>query len=326
MTARIGYKSYVGFGLETSLATAAQPTTYVEYNSESFQKEITEQVIEAINGTRVPTKRVTMEESVGGSFEVPMVPLMELTLFKHLSGWNFSTTALSTGAYVHTFKIDNILSHTSLTFQVARDTANTSATYNYTGCKVNSAGFNVSVGGLLMGSFDVMGVNMVGANTIGTASYGTNNPYTFKEATIAIGSISSVATTVCVDSWSCSINQALIEDRCLGSALRDRIEPGMAEVTGEISMRYEDESMLNYFLNKSRVYISATFDSGVTIGATTATHKIVFKTYKSYFNGTVPNVGGASEILKHSMPYRAIREDSSVGALVIEVTSSQETP
>lgn len=324
MTARMGYTTYLGFGVETSLGTANQtPSTYVEYNSESFQKEITEQVIEAINGTRVPTKRVTMEESVGGSFEAPMVPLMELTLFKHLSGCQV-TTVTGTGIYTHTFVLDTIASNTSLTFQVCRDTNATGTTMNYTGCRVNSANFSVSVGGLLMGSFDIMGIDAATATAAGTASYGTHNPYTFKDATISIGSGSAAAaTSSCVDNWSISINQALVEDRCLGSAVRQRIEPGMLEITGDFNMRYEDNTIMDVYLNKTKANITATF-TGPSITAV-ANHSITFKAYNTYFNGSMPNVGSAGEIIKHSIPYRAIREDASVGALVITVVTSAAT-
>ena len=324
MTARMGYTTYLGFGVETSLGTAQQtPSTYVEYNSESFQKEFTEQVIEAINGTRLPTKRVTLDESVSGSFEAPMVPLMELTLFKHLSGCNYSTVT-GTGIYTHTFIVDTIASNTSLTFQICRDTNATGTTMNYTGCRVSSANFSVSAGGLLSGSYDLMGVDVATATAAGTASYGTENPYTFKDATISIGSGSAAAvSSSCVDNWSISINQALVEDRCLGSAVRQRIEPGMAEITGDFNMRYEDNTIMDVFLNQTKANITATFE-GPSISAT-ENHSITFKAYNAYFNGSMPNVGSAGEIIKHTIPYRAIRESAVAGALEIKVVTTAAT-
>ena len=324
MARKLGYKSYVGFGEESSLGTFAAPEVYIEYNSESMQKEINEQVIEAVNGTRTPTKRVTLEETAGGGFSYPVVIGTELKLFRHLSGCNYSMSTVTAGVYQFTFKIDTVSSQTSLSMQICRDTSDTDSTYNYTGCKCNTANIGISVGNLLACDIDLMCVDMASADTISTASYNSNNPYTFKDATINIGDNSGAATATSLTDWSVSLGQQLIEVNELGSATRVAIEEGMLDVTGEMSMSYQDQSQLNRFLNKTKTYIEAEFDSGVTITGA-YNHSITFKSYNSYYNGSVPNIGSANEIISQSIPWRSIRENSSNGVMEIVVQTSANT-
>jgi len=325
MTCKIGYKSYVGFGEESSLGTAAQPSNFVEFNSESFQKEIEEKLVEAINGGRQYEKRVTLNESVSGSLEFPLVPGNILKILRNVSGSNPTPSTLATGVYSYAFVFNEVDTNTSLTFQVCRDTSDTASSYNYTGCRVNSASFNVGVNDLLNCSVEFMGIEQATADTITTASYRTHNPYTFVNGTIKLGDNKTAATaTASFDSFQVQMANNLIEDRGIGSALRTCIQPGMQDITYELNARYEGNSITNRFLNGTKTYISAEFDSAVSIDATYF-HKITIESYNCYFNGTVPNVGGASDILKQALPLRAIEEDASVGSMVITVVTDQDT-
>jgi hypothetical protein len=324
MTAKIGYQSYIGWGEETSLGTAVQPTKYIQYNSESMVKEIAEQNIEAINGTNQFQKRVRLNEDVSGSIEYPVVPGDVLQVLNHLSGGNVTTTNPSTGVFQYEFVFKAISTLTSLTLQVARDTADTDTSYNYTGCRVSSQTFNVAIGELLNGTSEFMGVDQESANTISTASYTDLNPYTFKDGTISIGNTDADATSTCIDTFNLNIANNLLEDRCIGSATRTVIEPGMQDVTMELTARYEDNSFYNRFLNGTKTYVSALFESDSITGHTTK-HSLKFEAWNCYYNGSTPNIGSASEIIKTSYPIRAIYEDASVGTLKVTVITDIAT-
>ena len=54
-------------------------------------------------------------------------------------------------------------------------------------------------------------------------------------------------------------------------------------------------------------------------------HTVTFESYNTYFNGSVANIGGPSEIIKQALPLRAIKEDGSVGSLVVTVRTDQAT-
>ena len=324
MTAKIGYKSYVGLGEEATFGTAVQPTSYIEFNSESFKKEVAEILVTAINGGRQYEKRVLGSETAGGSVAFPLVPNTILKLFKHVTGDAGTVSTLASGVYQWTFVANELSTNTSLTWQVCRDTGDTASTYNYTGSKAASVDFNVSTGDILNCSADFMCKDQVAANTIGTASFQTFSPYTFRHGTIKVADTKGAATAVAVDTWGLKIGNNLLEDGQIGSATRAVIEPGMQDVTYDVNARYEDSSFINRFLNGTKTYVSAIFDSGVTISST-YTHQITFESYNCYFNGTMPNIGSAGEILKHALPIRAIQEDPSVGSLVITVVSNLAT-
>ena len=115
-----------------------------------------------------------------------------------------------------------------------------------------------------------------------------------------------------------TINNNLLEDRSIGGKNRDRIEPGMQDITFDMTARFEAMSHVNMFLNQTKTYFSAEFTSTVSIDATYF-HKITVEAYNCYFNGTTPNIGSAGEIIKHPLPLRAVYEDASVGSLVIKV-------
>jgi hypothetical protein len=96
----------------------------------------------------------------------------------------------------------------------------------------------------------------------------------------------------------------------------------MQDITYELNMRYEDNTMYNRFLNGTKTYIKAIF-TGASITAV-ANHTVTFESFNCYANGTTPNIGGA-DIIKHSIPFRAIREDASVGSLKVTVITDSAT-
>jgi hypothetical protein len=325
MVAKIGYKSYLGFEDETTFGTAVQPADYLEYNSESLSLEITEQNIEAINGSRQYTKRVRLDRNAGGGIDFPLVPGSILKQMRHLSGDAGTISTLVAGAeFSWTFVFNDLNTNSSFTFQACRDTGDTSTTFNYTGSKINTADFTVDSGGVLNTALDIMSKDQVAADTISTASFQALNPYTFVDGTISVGNSTSVATVASVNNFSLNVANNLLENRSLGDATRDCIEPGMQDITGSVNMKYEDNIQLNRFLNNTRSYLKAEFDTGVTI-STTNTHKVTFEMFNCYFNGTTPNIGAASEIIRHDLPFRSIFDAASSGSLKVTIVTNQAT-
>lgn len=318
--AKVGYKTYVGFGQEATFGTAVAPVKYVEYNSEGFKVEIEELLNDAINGTPQYKKRLRGNKTITGSVEFPLVPGSEL-IFLDSAFSLLSRTTLTTGVYKYVFGGRSSVMDTGsqLTFQVCRDTADTLSTFNYTGCKVGDISFNCAVNETLKCSVNVTGKDEVAANTISTAAYRTYNPYYFKGATVSIANSISVTTVACIDSWSVNVTNNLLTDRCLdGSTTVSLIEGGMQDITYDMSGRYIDNGNYNRFLNGTPTYIKADFDTGVTI-ASTYTHKITFESYNAYFNGSTPNVGSAGDLIKQSINARAIFDTASTSSILISV-------
>lgn len=321
----LGYQSAIGFGEETSLATAAAPTDWIKYSSEGFTKTFNESLDETINGSREIDDRVTMEEPVDGNVAFPMRPVMgEAKLFKHLAGNNYTKTSLTTGVFQYDFVIGAVTTSTSLSWTKVINNALTSTVFRYTGQRCGSASFETSVGGMLNASMDFMGVDVEAYNTLPTASYSSNSPYTFKNATLKIGNDDGDATSTCVDSATFNFAGNLIEDYCLGSASRSAIEDGSLDINGTFNAKYNsDNAILNRFLNQTKTYIECEYDSGVTISGA-YTHKITFKCYNCYFNGSMPQIGGRDEIIKHEIPFKAIKESATYGSMLVTLITSTD--
>lgn len=319
---KIGYRTYVGLADEASFGTFVAPTDFIEYSSEEFKEEIDEILVEAINGTAQYKKRLTGNKSVSGSVEFPLVPGSALKFFKNAIG-SVTTTTLTTGVYQHVLvsRINDI--DKSLSFQVARDTSDTSSVLNYTGCKCNSMALNVNVNDMLIASAEFMGQNVSAANTIGTASYQTAAPFIFKNGTIKIGGTSADATTTTFESLGITINNNLIDDRVIGSNLVDVIAAGMQDVEIELTKRFDDNTLYQRFTAGTKTYISAEF-TGLTISGAYV-HSVKLEAFNCYFNGDVGNVGSAGDLVKSTYPIRAIYEDASVGALKVTIVSSVAT-
>ena len=320
---KVGYLSYVGFAEESVFGTGVPPTGFIEYNSEGFKKDIAEKLVDAINGTQHYKKRVQMEVNQSGSISFPLVPGMALRLLKDGIGDAITTTSLAAGVFQYKF-IAGINSLTSLSFECGRNTADTTSVMRYTGSVIDSIKFAANLGGFLQVDVSTKGRDEVLTNSITTASYRTLNPYTFVNGSIKVGDNSGVATSPSVDAWSLQVKNNVQEVRAIGSNLVQAFTPGMQDVTYDLTTTWQDNTLYNRFLNGTASYVYALFDNLQTI-ASTYTHQIKFESFKCYFNGTTPNVGGPSSILKASYPIRSIFNDGSSTTLLITVQTDVAT-
>ena len=324
MVNKIGYQSYVGYCDEASFGTSINPTGFVEYNSESFKKDITEKLIDAINGTVHYKKRVTLDQKVGGSISFPLVPGAALRLLKDGIGDAITQTVVVSGVYKYVF-IAGITSLTSMSIETGRNTTDTSSSMRYTGCCIDSLKFSASLNNLLMVDVAFKGQDEIFCNTISTASYRTLNPYTYVNGSIKIGDSSASNSLPVVETWNLEVKNNLQEIRQIGSSKVAAFVPGMQDVTYDITAQWNDNYLYNRFVNGTQSYLYAKFDNGQTIGTTTYTNTIQFESFKCYFNGSTPNVSSGTDILKASYPIRSIWNDGSSTTLLITVQTDVAT-
>ena len=324
MVNKIGYQSYVGYAEEVTFGTGVAPTGFAEYNSEGFKKEITEKLIDAINGTQHYKKRVTLDQKISGSLSFPLVPGMALRLIKNGIGDAITQTSVTTGVYKYVF-IAGITSLTSMSFECGRNTADSTSIMRYTGNVIDSIKFSANLNALLMVDVSMKGYDEVITNSITTASYRTLNPYTFVNGSIKIGDNGSSNSLPTVDSWALEVKNNIQEIRQIGSNKPAAFVPGMQDITYNVSAFWNDNYLYNRFINGTTSYVYAKFDNGQTIGSTTYTNSIQFESFKCYFNGTTPNVGSATDLLKASYPIRSIWNDGSSTTLLVTVITDVAT-
>jgi len=307
---RKGYNSYVGFGVESTYGSAVTPTGFVEYNSEGFKMKREEMIISSINGSRHYKKRLYGKQSVTGSLEFPVVSGAGLPIFIHGIG-SASTTAVSTSAYQHTI-LGGVCS-TSITFEVCRDTEDSTSTFRYTGSKINSLELNCSIKDTLNCTIDVVCNDEVRTvNTISTAVYRSFNPFYFIEGNITVGDSLASVTTITVSNFNMKVENGLMDDYGFGSAKINTLQQGMQKVTFSIEARFDDLTLYNRFVNGTKSALKAVFDNGLTITGTTQTHKITIMAGNCYFNGDGANIDKPDQLVKVKFPIQSIYEDASI--------------
>lgn len=323
---KVTHRTYLGVGDENSLATAAQPAAFVEFDSEGLAKTRERRNIRSINGTRHIKKSVTLAELTGGPFSFPAMPgEFLLRMLKRGIGSSYAKTTLTAGVYQYVF-VAGPISQGSCTFQVATDTNDTTGTFNYTGSHVNALNFALASNDLLQVEADIMGVDETLANTIATAVHTASNPYTFVDCVISIGDTSAAATQTALTAWNCNVNNNYLDNNSIdGTATRTDLEPGDQDITGEIARFYSNNDLYTRTINSTQTYLKVLFDNGQTIAAA-HTHQLNFELFNIKIDP--PNRGqiaGANQLISESHPYVAIFNDASTTALRITVVSDVST-
>ena len=323
---KVGYKTYVGIAKEVTFGTFVTSSAYGEFNSEGFKLEISEILVDAINGSPSYKKRLQGQKKVTGSLEVPVMggsPFV-LNLISAITGAAGAMTTLAVGAYQYLFPFRVGANANSYSFSICRDTADSTATFNYTGCKVNSAEISCDNSGLLKLKVDFIGKAEALYNSVATASYVATNPLYFKNGSIYIGNSISVATLTTFNMCSFQFANNLVEDRVIGSQDVALLEATRADVTATLEQLWADNTMYNRFINGTPTYIKATF-AGDSLTAT-YNNQLQIELFNAYNNGTVGNVGSANDLLKQSLSFRSIYSgnDSQTCGL-ITVNSSVAT-
>jgi hypothetical protein len=320
---KLGYNSYIGFASETAFGTFANPAVFTEYNSEGFDVKIDEVLVSAVNGTAQYKKRLQGKASVDFSIEAPVVPGSLLKLISNALGDGGTVTTYTATVYQWVFVGRTANNSRSLSFQVNRDLTDSLSTYNYTGGKINTMAFNMNAGDVLKATISGMCKSYAAANTVSTAAYRAFNPYIFKNGTIAIGDTLAAATSTTFESINIEVSNNLKDQFVVGSAYRDQIEAGMQTVKLTVNKPYADATLYNRYLNGTKTYISALF----TAHSITAVvnHSVKFEFANCYANNFKGNIGSAGDLVKQSMDFNSLFEDSSVTSIKVTVITDLAT-
>lgn len=131
--------------------------------------------------------------------------------------------------------------------------------FQYLGCKVNNLQLTVTPDALVTGSFDVMGKDLT--NT--TTSYDPT-PTVFQHSAFSgiDGIILEGATGAQFTAFNFNITNGLYDARVIGSRKSANIGAGKSEVTGELTIMFEDTVLYNKWLNEVQTDLKLTFNLG----------------------------------------------------------------
>lgn len=313
----MGWNSCISVAEETTLNTYVTGTAnFIEFNSEGFKRERDVTKLESVNNTRNFTKRIVGNESISGSIESDLDVGSDglMLIIKQAMGGtvtNVANTSASADEYTHTFNIGGMESNKGtstasdvkgLSFAIKR--GDTSATFTYSGCRVNTLTIKGEVGNPVVMSAEIVGMAASVTSTMPTISYSNLVPLYFKDVSITIGdSVTNATTAEYYTSFELTINNNINSDvRALGSRSVVQLPPQKREVMLKLGQRFDTLTAYNRFTQDTLTAVKISMMSEQTVGAGTANS--VYSMYLNLadcrFKSNEPQVGGndvlASEI------------------------------
>jgi hypothetical protein len=328
-TPYLGYDSYIAVGEETTFGTYVTGSSYAEFASESFMKEREELRLESINTTRDFTRRLTGNETISGGLELDLNPAEDsiMWIVKQAMGGTVSTAQVSATSYLHTFNVGDMENNQSsagaadvksLSIQVRRGST---SQWTYRGMRVNNMTIKGEVGSPITASFEFMG--QAGTSTADslTASFSAINPLNFTGVTLQTGdSITNVATEY-FTGFEVTLNNNIVEQRNVGSAIVHAIPPVKRDVTLKLTQQFDTTTAYNRFIQNTVTSIQIRLDTGSTIGGTGGTTaSMVLRFPVCYFNNNTPQVGESGPI-SQEIDVSTIRDTSTSYVMQIDVAN-----
>lgn len=313
MTAPAGISAQLGFVSESSFGTAATVDTF----HPGFVSEAIKQEIARIESAGLRAGRRTTHawkaggKTVGGSVTLELWSEPLATLLTHMFG---SVATSGSDPYTHTATPGD-LTGKSLTVQVGRpDIGGTVRAFTYAGCKLASWTLSGSVGEIPTLELELSAQSEDTDASLESASYPSSAaPFVFTEGSLSIaGSEIAVIEEMSLE----AANELATERHRMGSAtVREQLENGLREYTGELTADFEDLTAYQRFVNGTEVEQIMKFDNG--------TESLTITTNTRY-DGETPEVGGPEQ-LQQTLPFKAISSDSDASAITAELANSETT-
>lgn len=309
MASPAGLSGYLGFKKEASWGAAVTPDVFHEgFTGGGFaveQERIPSMGLRA--GRRVTSVRKPGPRVVSGTVNLELWSEPMVGLLEQMFG-DVDTTG--SGPYTHVATPD-ALGGKSLTVQIVKpDSGGTLHGFDYPGAKVSSWTLECSVGELAALQLE-MSAKDEEVGTAATASYGSGSPFVFTEASVQVAG-SPVAT---VTSLTLTGGNTLRTDgHRLGSALiREQLENGMREYTGELTTEFEGLTQYQRFLDANEVALEVLFDNGTDTLTITA---------NIMFDGSTPELAGP-ELLEQTLPFTCLSSTSDAAAITATLVNGE---
>ena len=277
-----GSRSSLSFIAESAFGTTPSTPTFAKLPFNTHSLDLTKDRVEGneIQADRMPRVDRHGNKQAGGSIEVDLRKGDFDELFESAFLNTYSTNVLKIGTTPKYFSFE--------------DAANDIAQFRlFTGMAVSSLNVSIAPNQMVTGTFDLVGKTMTQAAT--TASTGgaptassTNAPFDSYSGTITDGG-SGLAIVTSLDF---SLTNSFAPTFVIGSDSAQQLEFGRAVVEGTMTVYYEDETLINKFLNETESALSVSVDDPT--GASTYT----FDFPRVKYNGAaVPVQNPASRLI-----------------------------
>ena len=299
-----GSRSSLAYIAETSFGTTPSTPTFANLPINSHSLDLTKDRVE---GNEIQADRMTRvdrhgNKQAGGSIEVDLRKgdydeLLESAFFN-----SYATNVLKVGTTPKYFTME--------------DAANDIAQFRlFTGLAVSTASFSIAPNQMVTATFDMVGKGMTQAGTTGstggtpTAST-TNSPFDSYSGTITDGG-SGISIVTSIDF---SLSNSLAPTFVVGADNAQSLEFGSAVVEGTMTVYYEDETLINKFLNETESSITVSVDDP------TGSNAYTFEFPRVKYNGaSVPLQNPQSRLI--TLPFVALYDTTENTNLKMTRTS-----
>lgn len=299
-----GSRSSLAYIAETAFGTTPATPTFANLPINSHSLDLTKDRVEGneIQADRMPRVDRHGNKQATGSLEVD------------LRKGDFDE--LIESAFLNSYVTDVLKVGTTPKFFSMEDAANDISQFRlFTGLSVSSMNVSIAPNQMVTGSFDMVGKSMTQSGATGstggapTAS-STNAPFDSYSGTISDGGAGiSIVTSI-----DFSLTNSFAPTFVVGSDSAQQLEFGRAVVEGTMTVYYEDETLINKFLNETESSIS------VTVNDPTGASAYTFDFPRVKYNGaSVPLQNPQSRLI--TLPFVALYDTTENTNLKLTRTS-----
>jgi hypothetical protein len=298
-----GSRSSLAYIAETAFGTTPATPTFANLPINSHSLDLTKDRVEGneIQADRMPRVDRHGNKQATGSLEVD------------LRKGDFDE--LIESAFLNSYVTDVLKVGTTPKFFSMEDAANDISQFRlFTGLSVSSMSVSIAPNQMVTGSFDMVGKSMTQSAATGstgapTAS-STNAPFDSYSGTISDGGAGiSIVTSI-----DFSLTNSFAPTFVVGSDSAQQLEFGRAVVEGTMTVYYEDETLINKFLNETESSIS------VTVNDPTGASAYTFDFPRVKYNGaSVPLQNPQSRLI--TLPFVALYDTTENTNLKLTRTS-----
>lgn len=293
-----GSRSSLAYIAETAFGTTPSTPTfaYLPFNTHSI--DLTKDRVE---GNEIQADRMTRvdrhgNKQAGGSIETDLRKADFDELFESAFFSTFSTDVLKVGTTPKYFTMED-------------EAADISQYRLFTGMAVSNMSVSIAPNQMVTGSFDMVGKTMTQSGSTGSTggtptAASSNQPFDSYSGTISDGG-SAISIVTSIDF---SLANSLAPTFVVGSDAAQSLEYGRAVVEGTMTVYYEDETLINKFLNETESSIEVSVDDP------TGANSYTFLFPRVKYNGaSVPVQNPQSRLI--TMPFVALydaTEDTNI--------------
>jgi len=181
----------------------------------------------------------------------------------------------------------------------------------FTGCTMSSMAVSIAPNQMVTATFTVVGKDMTISQTEKTQDAASGAaPFDSYSGDLSIGDVGNLNGTACVTTLDFTIDNSFAPTFCVGDDSAPTLEYGRAVIEGTFSAYFEDESLVNRFLNETETALQ------VSVNDPTGNNEYIFLFPRIKINSADVGVSGPESRMVE-ISFVALYDDTEDSNLVI---------